>query len=71
MRVTNREPCHKSEDKCGKRLGRLTVDDISDGFQTSTTDRPFVDIHFLRPLVDQIQKEVASKVETSINPSGN
>jgi len=50
---------------------KFTVDDVSDGFQTSTAYRPFVGVHFLRLLVDEIQKEIASKVETGVDCSGN
>lgn len=49
----------------------LTVDDVSNGLQTSTAYRPFVDVHFLRLPVDEIEEEVASKVETGVDSSGN
>lgn len=52
-------------------MGNLTVDNVSDSLQTSTAYRPFVGIHFQRLLVDKIQKEVASKVKTGIDASGN
>lgn len=49
----------------------LTIDDISNCLQTSTTYRPFVDVHFPCLPVDEIEKEVASKVERSVDRGGN
>lgn len=49
----------------------LTVDDVSDGLQTSTAYRPFVDVHFPGLLVDEIQKEVAAQVEKGVDSGGN
>ena len=56
-----------SEESCEN----LTVDDVSDGLQTSTAYRPLVDVHFLRLPVDEIKEKVAPKVETGVNSSGN
>jgi hypothetical protein len=52
------------------QLGRLAIDNVTDGLETRTSDGPFIRVKFLSFLVQPKQDDVGSDIKNGIDTGG-